>query len=105
MAELTKWFEIESGSIFIAVELIADGAVSNDGIGHYEYWGMRGFDSGTRYWETYEVTYKRDEYSEQEQNIIDKYISSNEKEIGQSFSEEWESQEEYYDPHDYDDWD
>lgn len=49
----------------------------NDGIGHYEFWGSSGYDAGTDYYELMEVSWERSEYTEQENQALDKWVEDN----------------------------
>ena len=94
---LTKIITIYDAEDFpIEVELTAEGHVANDGIGSYEYWGCKGYDSGTDYFEIEEITYEKKEYSEEQQKIIDQYLIDNSEEISEIFNNEWNNQEPYY---------
>ena len=56
MAEYTGYVESASGFEH-EIKIEFDYTISNDGIGHYEFWGAPGYDAGTDYMEIDEVTY------------------------------------------------
>lgn len=56
MAEYTGTVESISGSEH-EIKIEFDYIISNDGIGWYEYWGVREYDAGKNYMEIEDVTY------------------------------------------------
>lgn len=56
------------------IELNISYDIVNDGIGPYEYWGMRGIDRGTNQAEINEITYDG-EYSVEDRKKIDDHIN------------------------------
>ena len=49
----------------------------NDGIGSYEFWGTKGYDSGTDYWSVSNVGWNEKLYTEQENADIRKWVDDN----------------------------
>lgn len=47
----------------------------NDGIGHYEFWGSKGYDSGTDYWEIDNIEWDKSQWTDAENKVIEEYIN------------------------------
>ena len=53
----------------------------NDGIGHYEFGGSKGYDSGTDYWEIDNIEWDKSEWTDAENKVIEQYINCNLEEL------------------------
>ena len=49
----------------------------NDGIGSYEFWGSKGYDSGTDYWEIDNIEWDKSKWTDAENKVIEQYINCN----------------------------
>jgi hypothetical protein len=65
----------------IYVEFYGNASMENDGIGSYEYWGIKGYDKGQDYWMVEEITWDKEKYTEEQNKIIEKYLEDNWDEI------------------------
>jgi uncharacterized protein RhaS with RHS repeats len=50
----------------------------NDGIGSFEFWGSKYYDSGIDYWEVEIVGWNKDAFNDAENKVIEEYINCNE---------------------------
>ncbi len=56
----------------LEVEFMAECRMENDGIGAYEYWGQKCFDSGTDYAELdSDITWDKTKYTEEQNKLIE----------------------------------
>lgn len=49
----------------------------NSGIGSYEYWGSCEYDAGEDYVDIEDITWDKEQFSEDENKIIEKYVKDN----------------------------
>lgn len=78
--------EIEYGEDgFIEVYLSAEVNAWDNGIGSYEYWGCKGYDTGYTEYEVYNLKWDESKFSDAENKIIQKHIADNWKDIEESF--------------------
>jgi hypothetical protein len=59
------------------VVLSCDYEIKNDGIGWYELWGSREFDAGRDYVDISSVKWDRSLYTQEENDIIRKWVDAN----------------------------
>ena len=74
--ELEIEFKNEKGELdyrYLNVEFRVKGQYVDFGIGSYEYWGMRGYDSQMG-WEIDEVTWNKSLYSNEDNEYIDGWV-------------------------------
>ena len=74
--ELEIEFKNEQGEQdyrYLDVEFKVKGQYLDFGIGSYEYWGMRGYDSQMG-WEIDDITWDKSLYSEEDNKWIDDYV-------------------------------
>ena len=70
-------FFVPFKDVEICVELEGDIQIQNDGIGSYEFWGMKGYDAGVDYKICETITWDRTLYSDEQNNAINNYVQSN----------------------------
>ena len=58
------------------IELDVSYSITNDGIGHYEYWGQKCFDKGNPCVEITKITYSKENLSVEDVSIIESAIES-----------------------------
>lgn len=60
----------------VAVKVTIEYHLENDGVGHYEYWGMAGYDAGNVFIEVDEYHYDKSVFTLEEQMEINAEIDS-----------------------------
>jgi hypothetical protein len=60
----------------VAVKVTIEYHLENDGVGHYEYWGMSGYDAGNVFIEVDEYHYDKSVFTLEEQMEINAEIDS-----------------------------
>lgn len=60
----------------VAVKVTIEYHLENDGVGHYEYWGMTGYDAGNVFIEVDEYHYDKSVFTLEEQMEINAEIDS-----------------------------
>jgi hypothetical protein len=60
----------------VAVKVTIEYHLENDGVGHYEYWGMTGYDAGNTFIEVDEYHYDKSVFTLEEQMEINAEIDS-----------------------------
>ena len=88
---MTYDYEIFIEELDAEVLLEAEISLENDGIGSYEYWGEKCFDSGTDYHVITGLTYEKANYTPEQIAIIDKYLEENQEEIDSDIIKKYES--------------
>lgn len=71
-------YDIESGDKLITVTFEAFPRLESDGIGGYEFWGMRGYDEGKKYVSLEHFgnpKYKMEDYTPEENSEIKKFMN------------------------------
>jgi len=68
--------EVELGPTdsVVAVKVTIEYHLENDGVGHYEYWGMAGYDAGNVFIEVDEYHYDKSVFTSEEQLEINAQI-------------------------------
>lgn len=61
----------------LEIELDCHVTSENNGIGSYEYWGSKGYDAGSTYPIVDRFEWDRKLYTEEQNELIDKYIIDN----------------------------
>lgn len=88
---ITHEIEINPGNFdgtgFAKVEIYGVGSVENNGIGDYEFWGSKGFDHGREEFTLNFLNHNRREYTPEQNQIIDAYISEHFKAIWSELEE------------------
>lgn len=82
---ILKNIDLPNGDIISEVELLGEGRWEDDGIGSYEFWGMRGYDSRP-YIEVVDVTFDKEAYSKEDCALINQWIDDNYGEVYDEFS-------------------
>ena len=59
------------------VELECECITQNDGIGSYEYWGSQEYDAGEDYLICEHIEWDKEDYTEEQNAAIDKYLEEN----------------------------
>jgi hypothetical protein len=98
MKSKTFFIEVElpkTGFTEISVEV--EGSWFNNGIGPYEYWGFKGYDKGTDYFEIENTYWDNKGFSQEEIEIIEEEIKKN---IPQ-WEEDFASEEDDWPDHSY----
>ena len=88
-------FKVNGEYYYIDVEISADVNVYSNGIGDYEYWGSRGVDLGDMEFEISNINFNKNEFTQFQILIIQKYLKENESEIEQLFIDEWYDEKDY----------
>ena len=65
----------------IEVQLDCECITENSGIGSYEYWGSKEYDAGEDYLVCENITWNKNEFTEEQNNIIEKYVKEHFDEI------------------------
>jgi hypothetical protein len=73
------------------VSFWADIKIVDNGIGRYEYWGSIGFDSRLEP-ETQEIFWDKTLYSDEQNEIINRYVDNHFEEMAQKFEESYEGE-------------
>ena len=84
----------------LLVEISGDAKWENDGIGPYEYWGFKGFDHGHTYLVIEEITWDKEQFTQEENQIIEIYISKNFEELELLLTKKAEKEYEEYEKFD-----
>lgn len=79
--EIEHYNESTDTCTIIEVDFFADIRRESSGIGSYEYWGCRGYDSGQDYYECDDIRWDRKRYTDEENRIIEEYLSENQEKI------------------------
>lgn len=92
--EQNQWVD-DTQVEFVNVEFNADPCWEDDGIGSYEYWGSKSYDSQPYIsCERYGINFDKEKYNNIEVEVISKYIEKNYNKIENKFVEnfkyEWE---------------
>lgn len=74
---VTLSIEVPTDDNIISVELDCELSWENNGIGGYEFWGMKGYDKGEDYLVVDSEDWDRNKYTEEENTLIAKYVSDN----------------------------
>jgi hypothetical protein len=91
----THSYTIYIEELDLEVELEAEITLENDGIGSYEYWGMKCYDAGTDYYEVTGLEYDQSLYSKEQIEVIEKYLDDNIDEINTTIVKEYEKNNDY----------
>lgn len=77
---MTYEIQIQADNKVINVILDAD-IEKDEGIGSYEFWGSREYDSGSGELFVADLNWEKHKYSKEENEIIEKYVDENSEEI------------------------
>lgn len=78
---LIEYKSMEGEDLGIEVEFTGQLRVENDGIGAYEFWGARGYDSGHDYFVCEDILWDKEMHTSEENELIEEYLTLNFKEI------------------------
>lgn len=73
--------EVQVGEDILIVDLSYDVVKENDGIGSYEYWGYTYYDRGNDYFIVENMKWDKTLYTDQENEIIERYVEKYAEEI------------------------
>lgn len=88
-------FQVNGEYYYIDVEFSADVKAYNNGIGDYEYWGSRGVDMGDTEFDISNIKFNKNEFTQFQIFIIEKYLKENESKIEQLFIDQWYDDKDY----------